>query len=616
MFIFGTMASFFPSSFMTDVRALSDYGLMEDPYNSKYLQYNKENIDCTNFNLNANGLNVDGIPESLSGLLADAAQAGEAEIGNWEKRFGLDKEFLFKCLNNNDNEQSISLTQTPPSPPPIPPLLINKDWFVCNNEDTDCTIDIPGQQISFQGPNSGMYTECTSEQDCPFANDAGFIIEITGNSPTPNTIPAQINTMQEVEIGAGPFEVSEEVFSNEVVPDAIFDVEDVPVGQDIAFTSLVLIIAFDENGQRVFTANIGSSSVSIIDLANANTVTNVPLAPSGGNGPIAITFDETGQRVFTANVNSDSVSIIDLANANTVTNVPLAPSGGDGPVAITFDETGQRVFTANQISDSVSIIDLANANTVTNVPLAPSGGDAPRGIVFDEAGQRVFTANVNSDSVSIIELNNANNVIDVDLSLSGGDGPVAITFDEAGQRVFTANANSDSVSIIDLLSATVSKICQDSGFDTGDIRTFVSNGQTIQQITCVNFVGECSGEIEDGETRECTVQDYVVAVNDVSNGGIGILANIYNKPEQQQQLITNDISTTKDTTTIKSIIQQKLQQKQIEQQNIQTNNIIQPKDITTKDTAIKNIIEQKEEQNLAEEQKIQKSIVMSPPSLP
>ncbi len=228
----------------------------------------------------------------------------------------------------------------------------------------------------------------------------------------------------------------------------------------------------------------------------------------------------------------------------------------------------------------------------------------------------MFTANVNSDSVSIIELNNANNVIDVDLSLSGGDGPVAITFDEAGQRVFTANANSDSVSIIDLLSATVSKICQDSGFDTGDIRTFVSNGQTIQQITCVNFVGECSGEIEDGETRECTVQDYVVAVNDVSNGGIGILANIYNKPEQQQQLITNDISTTKDTTTIKSIIQQKLQQKQIEQQNIQTNNIIQPKDITTKDTAIKNIIEQKEDQKLAEEQKIQKSIVMSPPSLP
>ena len=76
---------------------------------------------------------------------------------------------------------------------------------------------------------------------------------------------------------------------------------------------------------------------------------------------------------------------------------------------------------------------------------------------------------------------------------------------------------SDSVSIIDL--PTIAKICQDSGFDTGDIRTFVSNGQTIEQISCVNFVDECSGEIEEGgETKECTVQDYAVSVNDISNG--------------------------------------------------------------------------------------------------
>ena len=33
------------------------------------------------------------------------------------------------------------------------------------------------------------------------------------------------------------------------------------------------------------------------------------------------------------------------------------------------------------------------------------------------------------------------------------------------------------------------------------------------QITCVNFVGECSGEIQGGETKECTVQDYAISVN-------------------------------------------------------------------------------------------------------
>ena len=109
--------------------------------------------------------------------------------------------------------------------------------------------------------------------------------------------------------------------------------------------------------------------------------------------------------------------------------------------------------------------------------------------------------------------------------------------------MFTANIFSDSVSIISGFP-TVAKICQDSGFDTGDIRTFVSGQQTLEQITCVNFVGECSGNIDNGETRECTVEDYIVNINEVSNGGeIGILGNIN---ESQQKLSTNSISNTED----------------------------------------------------------------------
>jgi len=544
-------------------------------------------------------------------------------------------------------------------------LIVQKEWFVCDNDDIDCTIEEQGDPITFEGPFSGNYTLCTSEQDnCPFANDAGFNIEITGNSPTPNTIPAQVNTMQKVDIGAGPFEVSEALFSNEFVPNANFEVQNVPVGQDISQNS-ILVIAFDETGQRVFTANQNSDSVSIIDLANANTVTNVPLLPSGGNDPFAIAVDEAGQRVFTANFLSNSVSIIDLANANTVTNVPvsgnplaiafdeagqrvftsssgslgiidlnnantvtnvplvggggrgiafdetgqrvftargstssvsiielnnantvtnvaLAPSGGNSPIDIVFDEAGQRVLTANQGSDSVSIVDLNNANTVTNVPLLPSGGDlpqaiefdeigerafvsnsdsnsvsiielnnantvtnlsllpggiSPRGIVFDEDGQRVFTANFGSNSVSIIDLANANAVTNIPLLPSGGVQPLAIAFDESGQRVFTANANSDSVSIIEF--PTINRICQDSGFDTGDIRTFVSNEQTIQQFTCVNFVGECSGEIV--EDKECTVQDYAVRVNATANG-INIISDSIQQP-LADNISTKDIMT-------------------------------------------------------------------------
>ena len=212
------------------------------------------------------------------------------------------------------------------------------------------------------------------------------------------------------------------------------------------------------------------------------------------------------------------------------------------------------MFTANFASSSVSIItNLTNPiPTVTNVPLGPSGGAFPVAIAFDAAEGRVFTVNIGSDSVSIIT--NLNNpiptVTNVPLGPSGGDFPVAIAFDSAGGRVFTANIDSDSVSIISGFP-TVAKICQDSGFDIGDIRTFVSGQQTLEQITCVNFVGECSGNIDDGETRECTVQDYIIQINEVSNGdGIGILGNIN---ESQQKLSTNSISNTENNIKTSSV---------------------------------------------------------------
>jgi YVTN family beta-propeller protein len=44
--------------------------------------------------------------------------------------------------------------------------------------------------------------------------------------------------------------------------------------------------------------------------------------------------------VFTANIEDDSVSIINLENSNTVTNIDLG--FGSGPSSVTFDEQGRE----------------------------------------------------------------------------------------------------------------------------------------------------------------------------------------------------------------------------------------------------------------------------------
>ena len=52
-----------------------------DESKSQYLPYQKDDIKCNNFNLNANGFNVNAIPEPLSDLPPAQAQTENADIG-------------------------------------------------------------------------------------------------------------------------------------------------------------------------------------------------------------------------------------------------------------------------------------------------------------------------------------------------------------------------------------------------------------------------------------------------------------------------------------------------------------------------------------------------------
>ena len=51
-----------------------------DESKSQYLPYQKDDIKCNNFNLNANGFNVNAIPEPLSDLLQSRAETDEATV--------------------------------------------------------------------------------------------------------------------------------------------------------------------------------------------------------------------------------------------------------------------------------------------------------------------------------------------------------------------------------------------------------------------------------------------------------------------------------------------------------------------------------------------------------
>ena len=142
-----TANTFFPTLSMKKVHAITtddNYGLeianddSNNYYESKDFSNKNDNIECTNFNFNANGLKNDEIPQSLRDLIKTATnqqtQTEEIESeeskdfvstmtsGNDEKRFNSNnnEDFITICKNNNDNEQPIPTPSAPPIPPTPP----------------------------------------------------------------------------------------------------------------------------------------------------------------------------------------------------------------------------------------------------------------------------------------------------------------------------------------------------------------------------------------------------------------------------------------------------------------------------------------------------------------
>ena len=221
-----------------------------------------------NFTLNANGLNVNIIPDSLSGLIAFYAQAeardtdiNSREFGTDEKKFGFDKDIVYTSLNNN-NTQGTPTTLLPSVPPPPCEVTV----------DTITGLGNGPFGIAYDSVNERIYVTNSD-------NNTVSVIDITTNT-----------VIDTISIGVVPFD-----------------------------------IAYSHDNQRMYVNNGGGSTVSVINTTT-NTVDPTPITV--GSAPYSIAYDYVNQRIYVTNFGDDTVSVIDTTT-NTVDSTPITV--GDGP---------------------------------------------------------------------------------------------------------------------------------------------------------------------------------------------------------------------------------------------------------------------------------------------
>ena len=183
------------------------------------------------------------------------------------------------------------------------------------------------------------------------------------------------------------------------------EVDDV-IESDQATTHM---IAVAPDGKLAFTANIGSGSVTVVDLEKGERVTNV--ATDEGAEGVAVTA--SGKHVWVSNRAADTITILDADNFETV-----AEFGSPGfPIRATATPAGQVLVTRARAGDMV-IYDAASFDVVRIVAfdlgsLDTEGrlfgdqfGDSsvPIGVVVNGDGSLAYVAHANADVITEVDL--------------------------------------------------------------------------------------------------------------------------------------------------------------------------------------------------------------------
>ncbi len=250
-------------------------------------------------------------------------------------------------------------------------------------------------------------------------------------------------------------------------------------------------IVASADGRRVYVANSGSATISVIDTAInrvINTISNF------GYSPAELALSRDRQTLYATNPDSDNVSVIDTVARTVIGRISV----GKRPCCIIVDQDRRKVYVTNTGSHTISVIDMyednyeqAVKNTITvglnpvgmvihenklyvansgsnniyvmEIPLQPpyrptktiSVGQRPTRMLSGLIG-RIYVSNANSNEISFVDPR----ISLVDRNVSAGDLPSEMVIDRLRRKLYVVNSMSEDVSVIDLPTYNIKKVIQ------------------------------------------------------------------------------------------------------------------------------------------------------------
>lgn len=155
------------------------------------------------------------------------------------------------------------------------------------------------------------------------------------------------------------------------------------------------MLAITPDGKRAFTANIGSDTVTAIELnapPGPKMIAHLPV----GKQPEAIDISPDGRELWVGQNGDGQISIIDTATHKLKETFKV----GEVPIRVKFTPDGRRVLVSDAKANQLIVLDAQTRKEIKRIAIE----GVPVGILIQPDGRRAFVAAMMGNRVAVVDL--------------------------------------------------------------------------------------------------------------------------------------------------------------------------------------------------------------------
>lgn len=155
-------------------------------------------------------------------------------------------------------------------------------------------------------------------------------------------------------------------------------------------------IAVSPDHRRAFVANIGSGTVSVLDLESRTKVRDIAI----GSRPEGIAVTPDGKQLWVSEVGGDALHVFDAVTLERLAKMPT----GTQPIRVAISPEGRTAVTSNYGDGTLSIFDTTTLRPLRTITVSGNSDFEQVTILFSLDGARLYVAETGIDRIAEVDM--------------------------------------------------------------------------------------------------------------------------------------------------------------------------------------------------------------------